>query len=863
MSLDSGTRLGPYEILGPVGAGGMGEVYQARDTRLGRVVAVKVLRRDLAADADRIERFEREARSASSLNHPNIVTIHDVGVSGSTSFIAMELVDGTSLRNMLVERKPLPVASVLGIGAQIAEGLAKAHAAGIVHRDLKPENVMVTADGLVKILDFGLAKLVARDEQLGAQLATQTGTSVGLLLGTVGYMSPEQATGAAIDYRSDQFALGVILYELATGSRAFRRDSAPQTLAAIIEDHPEPLDSINPRLPPQFARVVARCLAKKPEDRYESTRDLAHDLRDLVHDSSAGSGVAVPPKQARVPRLVWLGLLAASVAIVAGVTAWLMFRSPADDKSPAHDIRRIVAVLPFKDLTGDPSQAYFAAGVTEEIRGQLSRLVALRLLSRGAVQRYGEADIRRLRTELGAGSAVEGSVRLERDRVRVAVQLIDTATEQTLWSEQYDRTLAGVLSVQSDVALRIAEALNATLSSDERRRVEKAPTENAEAYRTYLRSLELSSLERQQNLRGIELLRKALDLDPNFALAQARLSYRTFFLAYYDDPKYLDLAIEQARRSIEMDPTLSTGFVALASAYAVKGWAAKARSAFLKAQELNPGDGSPVANLAVTESEVLGRHDAGLSHARRLLDFGPVQANGLYHIAWPMLFLRDDATTDRWLKEAEQRFPSFPRLQYLRAGFDYLRGNEAEALSRMRKLGESHPANEEVLTVLAELTYLTGASDAEVRTERFFRSAPGLATTQFLKPESHQTTYAHLLMKRGERARGLELLESAMRVAQAALADGNEAVRVPMEIAAIHAAKGEREQALEWLERGLASGYKDYATLARNPIFENVRGDARFAAVLKKMEQAVAAMRDGSSVLTELRTMPFPTVAPR
>ena len=436
MSLDPGTRLGPYEILGPVGAGGMGEVYRARDTRLGRVVAVKVLRHDLAADADRIERFEREARSASSLNHPNIVTIHDVGVSGSTSFIAMELVDGTSLRNMLVGRKPLPVASVLGIGAQIAEGLAKAHAAGIVHRDLKPENVMVTADGLVKILDFGLAKLVARDEQLGAQLATQAGTSVGLLLGTVGYMSPEQATGAAIDYRSDQFALGVILYELATGSRAFRRDSAPQTLAAIIEDDPEPLDSINPRLPPQFARVVARCLAKKPEDRYESTRDLAHDLRDLVHDSSAGSGVAVPPKQASVPRLVWLGLLAASIAIVAGVTAWLIFRSPADDKSPAHDIRRIVAVLPFKDLTGDPSQAYFAAGVTEEIRGQLSRLVALRLLSRGAVQRYGEADIRRLRTELGAGSAVEGSVRLERDRVRVAVQLIDTATEQTLWSEQ-------------------------------------------------------------------------------------------------------------------------------------------------------------------------------------------------------------------------------------------------------------------------------------------------------------------------------------------------------------------------------------------------------------------------------------------
>jgi serine/threonine protein kinase len=231
MTLAPGARLGPYEIVAAIGAGGMGEVYRARDTRLGRIVAIKVLRREVSADADRIERFDREARSASALNHPNIVTIHDVGAEGGISYIAMEWVDGSSLRDLVASGKPQPPPSVVAIGAQIAEGLARAHAAGIVHRDLKPDNVMLTADGLVKILDFGLGKL-APAADAGASLATQSAdTKAGVLLGTVGYMSPEQAVGGTVDFRSDQFALGVILYELATGMRAFKRDSAPQTLA--------------------------------------------------------------------------------------------------------------------------------------------------------------------------------------------------------------------------------------------------------------------------------------------------------------------------------------------------------------------------------------------------------------------------------------------------------------------------------------------------------------------------------------------------------------------------------------------------------------------------------------------------------
>jgi eukaryotic-like serine/threonine-protein kinase len=291
MTLAPGSRLGPYEILEPLGAGGMGEVYRARDSRLGRIVAVKVLRPDVAVDPDRIERFEREARAASALNHPNIVTIHDVGVAEGTSYIAMEWVDGSALRDLIARGKPQPIPTVVSLGAQIAEGLAKAHGAGIVHRDLKPENVMVTPDGLVKILDFGLAKLVAGGDDAMSQLVTRSGgTAAGILLGTIGYMSPEQATGREVDHRSDQFAMGVILYELATGARAFKRDSAPQTLAAIIEDEPAPLEARNPRIPPQLARLVARCLSKKPADRYESTRDLAHDLRSGSRELRAPCG---------------------------------------------------------------------------------------------------------------------------------------------------------------------------------------------------------------------------------------------------------------------------------------------------------------------------------------------------------------------------------------------------------------------------------------------------------------------------------------------------------------------------------------------------------------------------------------------
>ncbi|HET9796193.1 MAG TPA: protein kinase [Thermoanaerobaculia bacterium] len=327
MTLATGTRLGPYEILSPIGAGGMGEVYRARDARLGREVAVKVLPAEFSSDAQRRSRFEQEARAASALNHPNIVTVYDVGTAEDHHlFVAMELVEGRTLREIL-EAGRLPASRTLDIGAQIADGLARAHGAGIVHRDLKPENVMVSREGFVKILDFGLAKLSAPIDGGASDLPTAAprGTDPGTIMGTVGYMSPEQAAGRAVDFRSDQFSLGTILYERATGKRPFQRESAPQTLSAIIQDDPEPLGTLNPRTPAPLRWAIERCLAKEPDERFASTKDLARDLkslRDHLSEASQVSGetAAGAVRPGRVPG-AFVAAAAAAVVLAAAAAA--------------------------------------------------------------------------------------------------------------------------------------------------------------------------------------------------------------------------------------------------------------------------------------------------------------------------------------------------------------------------------------------------------------------------------------------------------------------------------------------------------------------------------------------------------------
>src|ERR1700693_4718717 len=345
MALSPGTRLGPYESVARLGAGGMGEVYRARDTRLGREVAIKVLPGELSSNRERLSRFEKEARSASALNHPNIVTVHEIGESDSRSYIVMELVDGATLREVLASG-PLPIRRLVDIAAHVADGMAKAHASGIVHRDLKPENVMVTKEGLVKILDFGLAKLTQPDLPGGPLTQTPTisaGTEPGVVLGTVGYMSPEQAGGKAVDFRSDQFSFGSMLYEMATGERAFRRDTTVDTLSSILHDEPEPIGQSNPKTPAPFRWIVERCLAKDPGERYESSRDLARDLRavrdHLSETTISGESPLAPrarPRSALRPVLAGLVLIvAAAIGFYAARPFW---KTPATSVPRYHQL---------------------------------------------------------------------------------------------------------------------------------------------------------------------------------------------------------------------------------------------------------------------------------------------------------------------------------------------------------------------------------------------------------------------------------------------------------------------------------------------------------------------------------------------
>ncbi|HEY1434380.1 MAG TPA: protein kinase, partial [Thermoanaerobaculia bacterium] len=341
MTLEAGSRFGPYEILAPLGAGGMGEVYRARDAKLGREIAIKVLPSATASDGDRRQRFEQEARAASALNHPNILTIHDIGEADGALYIAMELVEGKTLREVLASGEPVATKRLLDLAVQTAEGLAKAHGAGIVHRDLKPENLMVSKDGYVKILDFGLAKLTETLSQKDASVlptAIAAPTEPGTVMGTAGYMSPEQASGQPVDFRSDQFTLGAILYEMATGQRAFQRKTGAETLVAIIREEPEPLSQVAPKAPTPVRWIIERCLAKDPEERYASTKDLARDLRNLRDHltETSSSGALEPAEPLKSRRRGWLLPAAAALLIGAALGALVLSRLAAGPPPAIH-----------------------------------------------------------------------------------------------------------------------------------------------------------------------------------------------------------------------------------------------------------------------------------------------------------------------------------------------------------------------------------------------------------------------------------------------------------------------------------------------------------------------------------------------
>ncbi|HSP33564.1 MAG TPA: serine/threonine-protein kinase, partial [Thermoanaerobaculia bacterium] len=452
-------RIRSFEVVAPLGAGGMGAVYRARDAKLGRDVALKFLQEELSSDSEYLRRFEREARAASALNHPNIITIYEIGDYEGAPYIAMELVEGTSLRDLL-KKGGLPLGKLLDVAAQTADGLAAAHERGIVHRDLKPDNVMVTADGRVKILDFGLAR-ISRTATSGDSTSEMSSmrTPEGRVVGTASYVSPEQASGGRhVDYRSDQFSFGSLLYELATGRRAFVRDSTVETLAAIVRDEPEPLQRINPKLPPQLVWMIERCLAKDPSDRYQSTRDLAHELRTLRDRLPETSpGFRRRPLTPRKRLLIAAISAAVVLTVVAVIAATLRFRA----RSPNLPNQKYLAVLPFKDLSGRPDGQLFSQGFADAVSARLAKYSEIQVIpptsSAPLVAKH--TPLKAVAQELGATLLLDASVQRAGDSLRVTCHILDAANGAERGGAVINGDLQDLWSVQDQVADSVVREL--------------------------------------------------------------------------------------------------------------------------------------------------------------------------------------------------------------------------------------------------------------------------------------------------------------------------------------------------------------------------------------------------------------------
>ena len=486
MTLSAGTRLGPYEILAPLGSGGMGEVYRARDTRLGREVAVKVLPESLSDDAGALARFEREARAVAALSHPNILAIFDFGTQGGTAYAVMELLRGSTLREAL-DCGALPQSRAIEFALQIAKGLCAAHEKGIVHRDLKPENLFVTSDGDVKILDFGLAKRTERlsgEDETNAPTASRQ-TSPGTVMGTVAYMSPEQVRGEPLDPRSDIFSFGSVLHEMLTGRKAFARDSAAETMAAILMNEPPDLSGSGVAVSPAMAGILSHCLEKNLVRRYQTARDLLFNLQQFG-SGSAGS---------------------APVTAAAGIPS--------------------VAVLPFLNFTADAESEFFADGMTEDVIANLAKIRSLKVISRTSVMSFKKRDrsLREIGATLGAASILDGSIRRAGNRVRIVAQLVDARTDEHLWADTYDRELTDIFAIQTDVAMQIVAALRAELSPAERSRLQRKPTDSPAAYQLYLQGRHAFNRSTEDGYRqAIGFFERAIAEDADFALAYAGLA---------------------------------------------------------------------------------------------------------------------------------------------------------------------------------------------------------------------------------------------------------------------------------------------------------------------------------------------------
>jgi serine/threonine-protein kinase len=603
MSLPAGKRLAQYEVVAPLGSGGMGEVYRARDLRLGRDVAIKVMADHIAADPEMRGRFETEARSVASLSHPSILSIHELAVVDGVPVAVMELLEGENLRSR-IKRGPLPWREAARIGATVADGLAAAHARGIVHRDLKPENIFLTTDDGVKILDFGLA-LQRLDSPLSPETPTIAATADRVVLGTFGYMSPEQVTGERVDGRSDIFSLGCVLYEMLSGRALFSGDTPQEIIARLMHDSGIDLNSFDPLMPAELRPILMRCLDRVAARRFESAHDLAMALQALQTGSVSIAGSR---------------------------------RRAARGKS--------LAVLPFVNAVADPAVEYLTDGITESIINSLSQLPGLRVVPRSLVFRYKglQADPATVGLALNARTILTGRIVQQGEFVNIQAELVDTNTESQLWGEQFRQKTSELVALQQEIAWQISEALRLKLTGKQKKRLRKKPTVDPEAYHEYLRGRFLwNNWTPDSFRRALEHFEKAISIDPMYALAYAGLADALGSLAYYSlipPEDAFPRAKAAARRALELDPDVPDAHASLGLSYLF--WDhdfAAAEREFTSAIALNPQLALP-HTLYAFYLMALGRHDEAIEEAKCAQGLDPLSVFINMSVCWAYHFAR-------------------------------------------------------------------------------------------------------------------------------------------------------------------------------------------------------------------------------
>ena len=669
LTLVDGTRLGRYEIRAKLGAGGMGEVYLAQDnSELARRVALKIVPAEVAKDKDRLQRFTQEARTVSNLNHPNILTVYEFGQTDSACFIATEYIDGVTLREHLSSRR-LKLIDVLDLAIQMVAALNAAHEAGVIHRDLKPENLMVRRDQIVKVLDFGLAKLTATlsDKQIDSEAGTQVfvQTEPGLVMGTVSYMSPEQSVGKGVDQRTDIWSVGVVLYEMIAGCVPFPGKDIHRQIIAIQETEPAPLSQLVEGVPDRLEEIVAKCLAKDKDERYQTAKDLLIDLRNLrrrldvdaeiertvtpgVRSKSGGSArastqgslindgatsaVQVPTTSSA--EYVVTGIkqhkLAAAIAvlvlIVGGVGLSLLVR--ARNTTAAIDS---IAVLPFENKSNAVDTEYLSDGLAESLIYRLSQLPNLKVSPTSSVMRYKgkEMDVKTIAGELGVSTVMTGRMAQRGDNLTISVELVDVRNNKLLWGEQYERKMSDLLATQREIAAAITQKLQLKLSGNETRGITKRYTDNNEAYQLYLKGRFHFARRTKDDLdRSIEEFKEAIKLDPNFALAYVGISESYAVMPSYPYMSPKD-AMPQAKaaiaKALALDPELPEAHTVSAVIASVYDWDwATAEREFKRSLELDP-------NLALTHYRYawvylspMGRHDEAIAEMKRAMELEPL-----------------------------------------------------------------------------------------------------------------------------------------------------------------------------------------------------------------------------------------------